>query len=87
MKFISAATVVTERATRAVLWRPASRNTMRLCASSCASSCAAHTHGAPALFLTSFSLIHGLRAAGCGEVCVPQLVVRLSRGVVWVRLS
>ena len=52
------------------------------CVGTCGSSCAAHTHGAPA-----FSLIHGLRAAGCGEVCVPQLVVRLSRGVVWVRLS
>ena len=43
--------------------------------------------GAPHMAHQLFSLIHGLRAAGCGEVCVPQLVVRLSRGVVWVRLS
>jgi hypothetical protein len=30
---------------------------------------------------------HAPLAAGCGEVWVPQLVVRPSRGVVWVRLS
>ena len=66
-----------------MLWRSASRNTHgSVHASVRAGRAARRTHGTPA-----FSLIHGLRAAGCGEVCVPQLVVRLSRGVVWVRLS